>query len=1270
MSRRRRQKARARSHRDAGDRASRPAEALGAKAVRPDDPTALAGTGAAGPDDATRPARPSGAAATPAAEADVAALWEPGDLILGLYEVLDVHTGGGMGLVYRVRHTAWNVELAVKSPRPEYFESEGDKQRFEREARTWVDLGLHPNLVACHYVRRLGGIPRVFAEYVHGGSLADWVADRRLYGDGAERALERILDVAIQSAWGLAYAHERGLVHRDVKPANVMLEPDGQVKVTDFGLAGARAAAGECGRPHAGLSPLASHAGMTPAYCSPEQAEAQAAHEAGEEAPGLTLATDVWSWAVSVLALFIGRPPCERGQLADHALAAYLEQGAGDPAIPPMPNALAQLLGRCLTLEPERRPQTLALIADELTHIYAQALGDAYPRGGPEPARLLADSLSNQALSMLDLGDEERAEELFAQALAADPHHPHTTYNQGLHLWRNAEITDDELIRRLEQVRATHESDWVDEYLLALAHLERAHPGKAQKLLEHAASAAPDSEEIADALDLAAAGDQRARCRRRLVGHSGWIGAVALTADGRLAVSGSRDDTARIWETSSGRCMHILEGHGSRVSAVALTPDGRFAITGSYDSTARLWGIADGRCLHTLAGHTKPVTCVALTADGRHALTGSWDGTARLWDLATGTCVRILRGHKEWITSAALTPDGGAVLTGSDDKTARLWTLPDGRRIRTLRHTQSVAAVAVTADHRQALTASSGHSAHLWDLTTGRCLRTLAGHTGSISAAALTPDGAFALTGSDDTTVRVWELTTGRCRRTLTGHGAGVASVAITPDGRLALSAARDNAARLWELPARRVRHSPWAYARPHGAVEAARAGAAVRKAVDAADRMLARGEHREAAVQLRFARRTLGYERDPNVLERWKLAGRRGRRTELLGAWRQRAFEGLGHGSVALTADGRFALAPGDNGTACLWELGEGRCLRALEGHQSEVRAVAITANGQLALTGAEDESARLWEVASGSCLRVLGDHGSTVGAVALTPDGRLALTAAWDGTTRVWDLAGGECRRTLADQTNSVALTPDGRLGLTGTDEGARLWDLADGRCLRTLSHGEYVTAVAITPDGRRALTLSESEVGSARLWDLADGRCMHTFAGHGPGVASAALTADGRLALAGSPPRLWELDSGRRLYVLEGQREEIGSVALTRRGDLALTASRDGTVWLWELDWDYEFPEPADFDERARPQLELFISVHTRRSGTAAWSEADFEELLDHLADCGYGWLRPEGVRAELERMAGTGPGCQVVSAEPAPIAGTRRDFRLSRLFRRGG
>ena len=183
--------------------------------------------------------------AAQSAEADVPAVWQVGEVILDLYEVTDILGEGGMGTVYKVHHKNWNIDLAVKSPKPEIFAKAGGQENFVREAETWIKLGLHPNTVSCFYVRTLGGIPRVFAEFVEGGSLQDWIENGKLYVGGAQAALSRILDIAIQFAWGLQFAHAQGLIHQDVKPANVLMTSDGTAKVTDFGLARARAAAHE-----------------------------------------------------------------------------------------------------------------------------------------------------------------------------------------------------------------------------------------------------------------------------------------------------------------------------------------------------------------------------------------------------------------------------------------------------------------------------------------------------------------------------------------------------------------------------------------------------------------------------------------------------------------------------------------------------------------------------------------------------------------------------------------------------------------------------------------------------------------------------------------------------------------------------------------------------------------------------------------------------------------------------------------------------------------
>ena len=218
----------------------------------------------------------------PSAERDQQNEWQVGDLILDRYEVRKVLGQGGFGRVYLLYHKAWDMQLAVKTPNNKAIAAAGGVENFEREAETWVNLGLHPNTVSCYYVRRIDNIPRVFAEYVSGGDLHSWIKNRRLYEGDEKQALGRILDIAIQFARGLHYAHEQQLIHQDVKPANLMLTNEGEAKVTDFGLARARAMA----ETHAtGHTIMVKGVGYTPEYASPEQL-------AGTK---LTRRTDIWS---------------------------------------------------------------------------------------------------------------------------------------------------------------------------------------------------------------------------------------------------------------------------------------------------------------------------------------------------------------------------------------------------------------------------------------------------------------------------------------------------------------------------------------------------------------------------------------------------------------------------------------------------------------------------------------------------------------------------------------------------------------------------------------------------------------------------------------------------------------------------------------------------------------------------------------------------------------------------------------------------------------
>jgi WD40 repeat protein len=1227
--------------------------------------------------------------------------WRPGDVILDLYEVREAFTSGGMGLVYRVRHRGWNLDLAVKCPRPEYFLSERDKENFEREAETWVKLGPHPHVVTCYYVRRLGGIPRVFAEFVNGGSLAEWIHGRKLYQGGPDEALERILDVAIQLAWGLQHAHEQGLVHRDVKPGNVLRTADGVAKVTDFGMARARGITARLTEGEGPRSILVSAGGLTPAFCSPEQALGRP----------VSRKTDVWSWGVSVLEAFTGAATWSAGHLAGEALETYLANGPDDTAFPPMPRALAELLRLCFRRDPEARPRDMLEIVEVLREAYRRATGRKYPRETPRPAEALPDGLNNRAVSLLDLNKRPEAERLWQEALKADPNHPESTYNLGLAQWRAGRLSNEALRQKLNEVLASRPGEWLPPYLLALWLLDQGDWPAAATTLEKITGAGATLEEVRSALALAKERLAGPRLRiRTLEGHSGWVSSVAVTGDGRFALSGSADRTLRLWDVATGQCLRTFRGHGEWVTSVRISGDGRLAASGSADRTLRLWDVASGQCTHVCHGHFKWVLAVALSGDGRHVLTGSGDGSLRLWDVATGTCLHSFEGHSGPVLAVALGEDARQALSGGRDGSLMLWDTAGGECLRAfLGHADRVQAIALSADGKLALSGSGDRTVKLWEVATGRCLRTLEGHAGAVQTVALTADGRHALSGGADRTVKYWSLITGHCLATLAGHDSTVHAVALRPGGRHALSGSGDRTLALWALP--QEVSAPYVVSRVLPSETALAARADYEQALARAWRAVCDGDAAGAAWHVRAARSQPGYRRRPETMSQWSGLYVRLARKTLNGGWEGHAFEGhLGAvTSVCLRFDGRYALSGSADRTLKLWEVATGQCLRTFQGHQSTVTSVCLGADGRIALSGGADHVLKLWETSTDRCLATFEGHEDVITSVALGPDGRCAMSASLDRTLKLWDTATGRCLRTFeghADPVHAFAWSADGRWALSGgaqflvRKEGERVftsgqllvWDVAAGRCLPAFEGDTgAVTAVALSPDGRLALTgggpatlLHSSgrfaQTGLLQWWDTADGHCLHSSEGHPDAVTSVQLSYDGRFALSGSADRtlrLWEMATGQCLRAFQGHGDAVTAVCLSTDGRFALSGSADRTLRLWVLDWELEDNRPADWDEGARPYLATFLTLHvpyaaplpagrrrtmkeivnlplgqlfrpglpaaeeiTRaltRRGKPVWTEEDFERLLYALGCAGFGWLRPEGVRNQLEQMA---------------------------------
>ena len=1155
-------------------------------------------------------------------------LWRVGNLVADLYRVLDIHGEGAMGLVYRVRHVGWDVDLAVKSPRAKWFRGDEDRERFVREAQTWVELGAHPHVCTCYYVRTIDGVPRVFAEYVTGGSLKSRIDDGSLYEGAPREALERILDIAVQVAWGLAYTHGQGVVHQDVKPGNVLLGKDGTARIIDFGIARARQFGTAEAAPEAGSlrSVLVTQAGMTEAYASPEQSAGQR----------LSYRTDTWSFAVSVLEMFAGGIFWTVGPAAGESLAEYLAEcrhhGPPRPELPAMPEAVGALLGCCLRTDPADRPGSMAAVAAALIEAYEREFGTPYPRKVPDPAQLRADGLNNKALSLLDLGQAQEACEAFARALEIDPQHPQALYNQGLLDWRAGRVGDDELLDRLKlaSVGATGYVPGRISILQAQVQLERSRPDEALALLEVAMRKAPRDPAV-PVLMSAAGAMLDDRCRPTAEPSAGFelrdgVEVATMTPDARLVLAGGRGGQLVLRDMAAGNHREFA-GHRTDVHAVGLSADGTRALSGDREGNVYFWDTATGRRLAELKGHWGLVGACWLSADGRRAVTANRVGTVLWWDTTSPyrprrviTLERRGLSYRGVYGLAVAADEHTALVTAvAANSHVELWDLPTGQLLQRLNGHSPVAMLpdashALIADNLGCLLwcdlsgEGTGGAAPEEEVSGGlparrpRVVRRLAAGRRGSGSAAVSADGRLAVSADRGDVVRWWDLATGRCLRTDADSGQCPASVALSADGHTYALVDR-GLVRYGPAPAFGGYTAPYELCRPVMLRELTHRQDQFDELLGAARSATGRQREREAYELLVQARGLPGHERDERALSAWHELSLRLPRAGLRGAWQAGVIRlpGRYHPSseVRLLADGRRALCADDDGLR-LWDLDTGRCLQELADHW--VGDVAVSPDQRTALAGFWDGRVEHWDLDTGRCLMTLqvADQptivrATGVQAVCFSADGRRFYAAA-DGQIGGWDLADGslvtsyQARHT---HTDALCASTDGRWLLScGTGPEVLLRDVADGRtggvfrdadssARRTVWQGtERIHHAGLTPDGSRVFASNND--GRVRVWQVDGARLLYTVAGqeNPDGTArpmnAVAVSPDGRFAVAGGDDglvRVLDLNTGRWLWTLSGHTDNITSVDFGGQSRYAVSTGSDGTLRRWELDLDLD-------------------------------------------------------------------------------------------------